>query len=187
MRALIISGYPAAGKTVVAKILAEKLHIKVVGGGDVLKEMAIERGYHPGGEDWWDTKEGKKFVKERETDPNFDKEADNRLLAKIKAGNVIITSYTMPWLAEEGIKIWLDASEDRRTERMVARDKTDFKETKETIKFREENNAKLYKELYNIHFGKDKKVFDIIVDTNNISAEQVAEEIYKKLKELKAV
>lgn len=32
---------PAVGKTTVSKIVAEGLGLKVVGGGDVLKEMAV--------------------------------------------------------------------------------------------------------------------------------------------------
>lgn len=55
MQALIISGMPAAGKTVTAHAIAKKLGITSVGGGDVLKEMARERGYKITGEGWWDT------------------------------------------------------------------------------------------------------------------------------------
>ena len=45
MEAIIISGKPAAGKTTVAQIIAERLHIKTIGGGDILKELALERGF----------------------------------------------------------------------------------------------------------------------------------------------
>jgi len=51
LKAIIISGMPAVGKTTVSRQVAEKLNIPMVGGGDVLKEMAVEEGYSPGGED----------------------------------------------------------------------------------------------------------------------------------------
>ncbi len=49
MEAIIVSGMPAVGKTTVSKLLADALGLRVVGGGDVLKEMAAEEGYKPGG------------------------------------------------------------------------------------------------------------------------------------------
>ena len=42
MNAIIVSGMPAVGKTTVSKLLGDALGLKVVGGGDVLKEMAAE-------------------------------------------------------------------------------------------------------------------------------------------------
>ena len=76
MDVILISGLPASGKTTVAKMLAEKLGFSVVGGSDALKELAKTKGYKPIGNDWWDTSEGIKFLKERASDPEFDMETD---------------------------------------------------------------------------------------------------------------
>ena len=82
MKAIILCGMPAVGKTTVARILATKLGLKLIGGGDILKEIALEEGYNAVGDDWWDTEEGMKFMQERTGSPEFDREVDRRLLAK---------------------------------------------------------------------------------------------------------
>jgi len=50
---VIISGLPAVGKTTIARAIADKFNLKQYSGGDVLKEMAIARGYTMSGNDWW--------------------------------------------------------------------------------------------------------------------------------------
>jgi cytidylate kinase len=185
MKAIIISGMPAAGKTTVAMILAKELGIKMIGAGDLLKEMAKERGYTPGGDDWWDTPDGIKFAKERETNPDFDKEVDSKLIKKIEAGNVIVTSYTAPWISEHGFKIWLDAKTENRAGRMARRDNTNIEQTMKTTKIRDKENYKIYKSLYNMEFGKDMSPFDMIIDTDSKPVEEVAQMILSKIKEMK--
>ncbi len=185
MKAIIISGMPAAGKTTVATILSKELGVRMIGAGDLLKEMAKERGYTPGGEDWWDTPDGIKFAKERETNPNFDKEVDTKLTKKIEAGNVIVTSYTAPWISKEGFKVWLEAKVHNRAERMAKRDRTDIEKTIKTTKIRDKENYKIYKSLYDMEFGKDMAPFDMIIDTDNKPAEEVARIILEKIRELK--
>ncbi len=183
MEAIVLSGLPAAGKTTVGEMLCRKLGFKLVGGGDILKEMAADRGFKVTGKEWWDTQEGIKFAKEREGNSNFDKEVDRRLADKIAGGNVVVTSYTAPWITEAGFKVWLEGSLARRTERMAKRDGTDIEDMKEVIKIRDVENKKLYKSLYNIDYGKDLSPFDLIVNTNDIQPEKVAEIIIKKYEE----
>ncbi len=175
MRAIIVSGMPAVGKTAVSKILAKELSVSVVGGGDVLKEMAVEEGYTPGGDDWWDTAEGMKFLDARKRSSGFDREVDSRLLLKAKKGGVVITSYPLPWLSDFGLKVWLAGSVESRARRMSKRDHVDEKRCREVLSVRDGENYKLYKKLYKIEFGKDLKPFDLVVDTETIDEVRVAE------------
>ncbi|MDV3277615.1 MAG: AAA family ATPase [Nitrososphaerales archaeon] len=175
MQAIIVSGMPAVGKTTVSRIVAESLGLKLVGGGDVLKEMAVEEGYTPGGEDWWDTKEGMKFLEERKHAPGFDKEVDARLLEKAKKGDVVITSYPVPWLTKHGLKVWLSGSVETRAKRMAKRDHIDEKKCMEVLAVRDVENYGIYKRLYQIEFGKDLSPFDLVVDTDSIEESRVAE------------
>lgn len=185
MKAIIICGLPAAGKTSVAHELGKRLNIPVLGASDILREMAVKRGYKAQGEDWWDTPEAFKFVKERDTNPDFDKEADRRLIERIDKGNIIVTSTTAPWLAKDGFKVWLDATPKKRAERMAKRDKTGVNESAEAVKFREENNFKLYKKLYGIELGKDLKPFDMIINTDDKSVQEITETILREMKKRK--
>jgi cytidylate kinase len=182
MRAIVVSGMPAVGKTTVSRILGEKLSLPVVGGGDVLKEMAVEEGFTPGGDDWWDTGEGMKFLNERKKSSDFDREVDSRLLKKAKKGDVVITSYPLPWLTEDGIKVWLSGSVDSRARRMSKRDHVNEVKCREVLAVRDSENLRLYKKIYQIDFGKDLKPFDLIVDTDSIDEAQVAEIILRYVK-----
>jgi len=181
MKAIILCGMPAVGKTTVAKILASELKLKLVGGGDILKEIALEEGYNAVGDDWWDTKEGMKFMVERAGSPEFDKEVDRRLLARASKGDVVITSYTLPWLAKEGVKVWLSGTKRSRAERMARRDSSSPEECARVIEERDRKNYSLYRALYGIRFGEDLSPFTIVVGTDGIPAAEVASSILEHL------
>ena len=172
-KSIVISGPPAVGKTTVAKGLAEEFNLTYLSGGDVLKEMAKEKGFASDGDDWWDTDEGMKFLSQREQNSEFDKKLDQKLTMLFNEGNMVITSYTLPWLVEDGIKIWLEGSHESSTKRMQTRDHMTSEEAYEITKERFDKNKALYKKLYNFDFGDDKSVFDLIINTNNLTAKQV--------------
>ena len=182
MEAIIVSGLPAVGKTTIARIIAAKLNLSMFGGGDILKEMAEEYGVKTSGEDWWDTKEGIRFLKERKKSPKFDEDVDRRLLKKAAGGNVVITSYPLPWLSKKGVKVWLSGSAQSRAKRMAKRDKIGGEECKRVIKVRDAENYKIYKKIYKIEFGKDLSPFDLVVGTDGVSAERVGKEVLRYLK-----
>lgn len=182
MDAIIVSGMPAVGKTTVAKRVGRSLKLRVVGGGDVLKEMATEEGFSPGGEDWWDTAEGIQFLKKRKSSPSFDKEVDERLLNKARAGNLVITSYTLPWLSEYGIKLWLSGGARSRARRMAKRDHLEESRCRAIVAIRDRENHALYKKIYGIEFGKDLEPFDLIIDTDEIEEVNVARIVLEYVK-----
>lgn len=181
MQAIIICGLPAAGKTTVAKIIADRLGFKAVGGGDILMELAIDQGYDARGLSWWDSKEGIEFMKQREKNTEFDKEADKKLIEKIESGNVVVTSYTAPWIARKGYKVWLAASLENRAKRMSARDGSPVRECMRIAQIRDAENSKQYKAMYNIDFGNDLSPFNLVIDTNNKEPEQIADIIIDRI------
>jgi len=170
---ICISGLPGCGKSTVAKKLAQKYKLRYISGGDALKELAIEAGFKPSGEDWWETKEGRRFLNKRMKDPNFDKKVDEKLIEIAKEGNVILDSWTMPWLLDEGFKIWLDASLEVRAARAAKRDKIDFEEAKKLIREREKKTREIYSKLYGFNLGEDFSPFHIILDTDKLDANEV--------------
>jgi CMP/dCMP kinase len=170
-------GMPAVGKTTVAKLLAEELKLPLIGGGDILKEIAHEEGYNATGDDWWDTPEGMKFLERRRGSPKFDEEVDARLLKKAEAGDVVITSYTLPWLSKVGVKVWLAGTPESRSVRMAKRDSTTPEECIAIIRRRDEENYSLYQKLYDIKFGDDLTPFHLVVGTDGIPAKKVAKQV----------
>ncbi|MEM2883843.1 MAG: cytidylate kinase family protein, partial [Nitrososphaerales archaeon] len=166
---------PAVGKTTVAEALAERFGLRVYGGGDALKELAAKRGYTPKGRDWWDTAQGMRFLAERAANPEYDKEVDKMLIAELERGGVVVTSYSLPWITDLGVKIWLRGSLEKRAKRMVERDKISYEEALTIVKKRDEENRNLYLKIYGIKFGEDLSVFDLIVNTDILSRDAVVE------------
>jgi cytidylate kinase len=181
---IVISGWPAVGKTTIATELAKEFRLEIYNGGDILKMLAGEHGYSISGKDWWDTEDAKKFMIERKSNPCFDKEVDQRLVEIVKKGNVVITSYTLPWLVKDAIKIWLKGSQSNRAKRMAYRDNISFEDAKNIINLRDEDNIKIYHKTYGLNFGEDLSVFDFALNTDLMSLEAliiISKDIVKNL------
>ena len=179
LRSVIISGPPAIGKTTIAKGLANELNLKYLSGGDVLKEMAKDQGFNTDRDDFWDTEAGMSFLNIRKRNPEFDKQVDERLKKIFLNDNVIITSYTLPWLVRDGVKIWLAGSQEASAKRMTIRDHISIESALEIVKKRYEENKMLYKKLYGFNFGDDLSVFDTAIDTDGLGPDQVLEQAKK--------
>ena len=175
IKSIIISGPPAIGKTTIAKGLAKEFGIEYLSGGDILKELAEEQGFQTKGDDWWDTQEGINFLDQRKKNSGFDKNVDNKLKELFSKGGIVVTSYTLPWLVDGGIKIWLDGSKENSALRMTARDNSSKNEALEIVQKRYNENKIIYKELYGFEFGEDLSVFDKIIETDGLNVEQVLE------------
>ncbi|MGQ9624530.1 MAG: (d)CMP kinase [Candidatus Bathycorpusculaceae bacterium] len=170
---ICISGMAGSGKSTVAKKLAEKYGLKYYSGGETLKQLAAEKGHKPFKRGWWESDEGIRFVQEREKNPRFDETVDKKLLELAQQGNVILDSWTMPWLLKKGFKIWLEASLEKRAERIARRDKITVQKALETIKKKEEGTKAIYKKLYGFDLGEDFTPFHLILDTDNLESEEV--------------
>ena len=175
LKSIIISGPPAIGKTTIAKGLAKEFGLTHLSGGDILKELAEEEGFETKGDDWWDTQEGIDFLSRRQENPEFDENVDDKLKKLFSKGSVVITSYTLPWLVEGGVKIWLDGSKENSAQRMTTRDNLSKNDTLVIVQKRYNENKIIYKALYGFEFGEDLSVFDKIIETDNLNAKQVLE------------
>jgi cytidylate kinase len=184
IKSIIISGPPAVGKTTIAKGIAEEFGLTHLSGGDILKEIAEEQGFKTGGDDWWDTQEGMNFLSQRQENSEFDKKVDDKLKKHFLDGNVVITSYTLPWLVEGGVKIWLEGSKENSAQRMTIRDNLSKDSALEIVQKRYQENKKIYKALYGFEFGEDLSLFDKIIETDGLNASQVldiAKTVVRKL------
>jgi cytidylate kinase len=174
---VVISGWPAVGKTTIAGKLAEEFGLVMYNGGDILKMLAAEKGYSIERDDWWDTAEAKKFMQERKSDPSFDKKVDRKLSEIVRKGGAVITSYTLPWLIKNDlvIKLWLRGSPENRARRMANRDGISLAEAKRIISLRDGENKKIYYKLYRFNFGEDLAVFDYVLNTDRLPLDSLIE------------
>ena len=182
---VLICGLSGSGKSIIAKKVAEHFGLKCVHTSGVLKqlkearEVDVEKSEMNVG--FYESEEGKEFMKERLEDDSLDRALDNKLLEIIEEGDVVMDSWTMPWLSEKGVKVWLKVSDGVRAERLSGRDKKNAEEVLRDAKEKEENTKKIYKNLYNFNFADDLSVFDLIVDTDDKNVDEVFEEVKKFL------
>ena len=172
---ICISGLAATGKSTLGKRLASEFSLRYISGGDALKALAVEMGYKPGGEDWWEKPEGLRFLETRSRDPSFDKRVDEKLLEMAREGNVVVDSWVLPWLLRDGesYNIWLSASEEARAVRMAKRARIPVGKALEILRKRDAESIEIYRRLYGIELGKDFKPFHLVIDTTELTTEQV--------------
>jgi cytidylate kinase len=170
---ICIAGLTGCGKSTVAKRLAERYGLRHLSGGMALKELALKMGYKPHERGWWETSEGIKFLEHRLKDHKFDRQVDEQLLEWAKRGNVVLDSWTLPWLFKGGFKIWFEASPNVRARRLAKRDGIGVKEATKAIKEKDEKTREIYYNLYGFKLGEDFSPFDLILDVNQLDAEEV--------------
>jgi len=170
---ICIGGMAGSGKSTLTRRLAEKYKLKYLSGGDALKALAVEEGYKFLGPGWWESSEGMRFLAEREKNHRFDEAVDRKLLQMARKGNVILDSWTMPWLFEGAFKVWLEASPEKRAERLAGRDGLTFEEALNVLRRKEKQTKAIYGELYGFNLGEDLAPFNFILDTNNLESDEV--------------
>jgi cytidylate kinase len=172
---ICICGMAGSGKSTLAKKIAEKYRLRYYSGGDVLKALAFEEGYKSARTGWWERREGRRFLKKRAEDPEFDKAVDEKFLELATQGNAVLDSWTMPWILKKGFKVWLEASPEKRAERIARRDGISVKEALKALRIKEKKTKDIYKKLYGFSLGEDFKPFHLILDTEYLGIEEVYE------------
>lgn len=170
---ICVSGMTGSGKSTVAKRLADKYGLDYVSGGYALKTLAQEEGYKSDIKGWWETTEGLKFLKQRMGDFAFDKKIDEKLLKLAEQGNVVLDSWTMPWLFKEGFKVWLEASPLVRAKRVTHRDSISIQEAIKALTEKDEETRQIYKSLYGFDLGNDLSPFNLVLSTDELEPDEV--------------
>ena len=170
---ICISGMAGTGKSTLAKKLAQKYGFDYYSGGDALKVLASEEGYNVSQPGWWESPQGLKFLKQREGDAKFDRAVDQKLLEYTEKGNVLLDSWTMPWLLKSGFKIWLLASMEKRAARVAQRDQITVEQALKVLKEKEDRTKGIFEKLYGFMLGEDFKPFNLVLDTESLNAEEV--------------
>ncbi len=175
---LTISGLHGTGKSTIGKLVAEKLGIKYYSTGEAFRDLAKEMNL---------TLE--EFTEYVENNPNIDKKLDHKIIEIAQKGDIIIDGQLSAHFLESvtNFKILLICPLEIRVERMAERDNTSYnKKLKETI-MREDSELNRYKKLYNIDLKDEEKIaklYDLIIDTENLTVDEVFEQILTAVKKL---
>lgn len=174
---IAISGLSGCGNTTTSTILSKKLGFPLV--NFTFRNLAKERGV---------TLE--ELSEEAKHNSEIDKELDSRQAAMARESeNAILASRLAIWmLPEADIKVYLEASEKTRAERIMRREGGTLEYQTETTRKRDAENCERYLNIYGIDFAK-YDFADLIIQTDGKTAEQVADIILdyigktKKIKE----
>ena len=168
-----LAGLHGTGKSTQARKISEAFNLNYISIGMIFRELAQKKNM-----------DLKAFSEYSESHPEIDQELDDLIVQKAKEGNVIIDSQLAAWKSKEhaDIKIILTAPLEIRVQRIAERDQTSYEDAlSETLK-REESEKKRYLKLYGIDID-DKKIYDLILNTESLSIEEVFEKLKKAIEE----
>ena len=173
---------PGSGKSTVAKQLAEKLGWPRYYIGGLRREVARKKGM---------TLE--EYNKLGEIDPTTDKEVDEmqKKLGQEK-NNFIIEGRTSFYFIPHALKIFIDVEEKEGAKRIwndlqqnnKRNEAKNIKSVEDVLKLnrkRIKSDKKRYQKYYGFD-AYDKKYYDYVIDSTNLTAEEKFDKIYKIVK-----
>ncbi|VVB65441.1 Cytidylate kinase [Candidatus Gugararchaeum adminiculabundum] len=163
---ICISGLAGSGKSAIGDIVAKRLGLRHI--NFTFKDIAKQEGV-----------DLMKMQDNARADKKIDLDLDAKIAEEARKGNCVVTTWLAPWTIKNAdLKIWLDATQEVRAKRVAPRDGMTYGGALSHIKKRDEDNHRRYISLYKIDIY-DHKNFDLILDTNNLPLDRVAEEIIK--------
>jgi len=169
---ITIGGKPGSGKSTVAKELAKKLSYRYYSIGDLRGQMAMERGL---------TIDQLNELGEKEawTDTTVD---DYTKKIGQTENNVVIDSWLAWHLIPQAVKIYLDVNAHEAARRIFANPRPDEErqpnanETKKLIERRYQQTLQRFRNIYQVETA-DLKNYDFIINTTNLTINQVLDKI----------
>lgn len=164
-----ISGRSGCGNTTVSTLVAQAKGYPLI--NFTFRNLAKERGI-----DFWT------FCKMAEEDDSIDRELDARQVAMaLKETDCVLGSRLAIWMLKEAdLKIYLQASLEERVRRIHIREGGSKEERLRETRRRDAYDTARYKRIYGID-NTDPSVADLVIETDLLSPEQVAETIVKEI------
>lgn len=169
---IAVSGLSGCGNTTVSKLVAEKLGLTYV--NYTLRNLSEDTG----------TSFQEIREKAEKEFPKIDLLLDKKLIELSSADNVVTASRLAVWLADADLCVWLHATPQTRAKRIAKREGSDWKKVLAETKERDAMDSARYKKLYGINRKKFVEAVDLVINTESISAEKVAEAIACAAKQL---
>ncbi|MBI4144817.1 nucleoside monophosphate kinase [Candidatus Woesearchaeota archaeon] len=172
---ITVTGSAGSGKSTVAKLLAQKLKYRHFSAGDLRRQIASERGMTI-----------EEFNKLGETNPDTDRLADERL-AELGKQDGIVVDGRLGWrFIPRSFKVFLRIDEKVAAERILKdhlagkrrseRKLKTVNDVLDEIAERTRSDVARYKKWYHLDY-RDPKHYDLVIDTTNLTPEQIVDRI----------
>ena len=172
MNVLVLSGDLGSGKSTVAKIILPKINAKYFSTGQIMRNMAKERGI-PFVE----------FSRYAEADPTVDYQIDEATVKLCKdSTETLLIDSRMAWhFVPEAFSVYMMVSTKAAAQRIMDANRSEemyanLDEAIAKITDRRRSEKLRYSELYNVKLD-DLNNYDYVLDTTNLTPEQVADKI----------
>jgi cytidylate kinase len=131
---------------------------------------------------FWESEEGHRLTQDRLKNASLDRLLDEKLIEILETGNVVMDSWTMPWLSKKGFRIWLDVDDSVRMQRIASRDHMPLDKVREAVARKEETTRQIYRKTYGFEFGADKSVFNFVLNTTAMTEQQVEDAVAAEIR-----
>lgn len=182
-RVIIVFGLAASGKSTLASRLAQHLGLRKVHPSGIMRQLLAGRAVVPeesvANDGFWESPEGVQILQSRlrEAKP-VDIEANEILLREVARGEVVVDSWSLPWLTDKGVRIHIKAPLEVRARRAAERAGIAVEEAALLIGQKDEGTRELFCRLYGFDIFTDfEGRFQVTIETEGLSGEEVFEEV----------
>lgn len=164
---IVLSGYPASGTTTLAKELADRHSLTRIDAGDIVREVAQERGQSMAAFD--------QTLCENEA---LDRELDAEIRTRVsKHERVVLEScYSGHRLENKSLHVWVTAPREQRIQRFADRENITHKEAEKRVPLIEDSIRFRAQEFYGIDI-EDHEEYDAVIETGQPTVSESVEEI----------
>ena len=178
---LTISGLHGTGKSTIGKLISQKLGLKYYSTGQAFRDLANDMNF---------TLE--EFTDYVEKNPDIDRKLDDKIIEIALKDNILIDSQLSAYLLESvaDFKILLTCSLEIRVKRMTERDDVLYDDKLKETTIREKSELARFNKLYDIDLNdqsKVEKIYDLIIDTSELTIEEIFELIFSDFKKNKII
>lgn len=172
---ITLGGLSGTGKGTISKMLAERLGFEKISAGNFAREIAKEQGMTIF-----------EFDQKQKEDPSAGEKFDLMLDKRTEDygnnnSNFVAEGRLTAHFIKDAYKILLTCNEEERARRIGQRDAVSMEESIKEAQERDKLLSVRYARAYNLADFDDPKYYDLVIDTSDLTPDQILEKIIKEI------
>jgi cytidylate kinase len=166
---ILLSGYTAAGKTTHARLLAIAFGLQYVGASEIRRSL-MDAASEGSTSEWDPTVDLR-----RERSLSYDRSLDEIVSRRISTSPtpVVADAWLQPWLSVDShaLRVWIESTFESRVRKAAV---TFLRlglevpvDIEMQVREKDSFSRRMFRRLYDIKFGPDPAVFDLIIDNSS--------------------